>query len=113
MADLKTSDSLLDPVGAGYHPPIPESDQDLEVRELDTLTPELLNVRWSRDTGSPDEYENNDGNEKGTQDVPQKLRHVGFWHHDLVNVRLHVIKLWARTGMYYAGGMPGVSVDYH
>ncbi len=78
MADLKTSDSLLDPVGAGYHPPIPASDQDLEVREVDTLTPEFLNVRLSHDTGSLEDYENSDGDENGTQEVPQKLRHVGF-----------------------------------
>lgn len=26
-------------------------------------------------------------------------KHAGFWDHSMVNVRFHVIKLWARTGM--------------
>lgn len=27
-----------------------------------------------------------------------KPQHAGFWEHSMVNVRLHVLKLWTRTG---------------
>lgn len=28
----------------------------------------------------------------------EKSQHAGFWEHSMVNVRLHVLKLWVRTG---------------
>lgn len=42
----------------------------------------------------------------GSDDVEEEERmegrpkHAGFWEHSMVNVRLHVLKLWARTGTF-------------
>lgn len=90
------SSNRLDPVGTGAHPPVVQSDQELEVRELDTLNPGLLSL--NKTTTEAVEYNAASESESGQQDYDEKPRHVGFWHHDLVNVRLHVLKLWLRTG---------------
>lgn len=28
----------------------------------------------------------------------KKCDHAGFWDHSMINIRLHVLKLWAKTG---------------
>ena len=28
----------------------------------------------------------------------EKCDHAGFWDHAMINIRLHVLKLWAKTG---------------
>ena len=28
----------------------------------------------------------------------EKCDHAGFWDHSMINIRLHVLKLWAKTG---------------
>ena len=88
----------LDPVGTGSHPPVIESDRELEEREIDTLNPGLLGLTNTKTKTETAEYNASSESENGQQDYDEKPRHVGFWHHDLVNVRLHVIKLWLRTG---------------
>lgn len=42
-----------------------------------------------------DPMENDDEEKMEPSDRP---KHAGFWDHSMVNVRLHVLKLWARTG---------------
>ena len=91
------SSNRLDPVGTGSQPPVVESDRELEEREIDTLNPGLL-LNNTKTTSEATEYNTGSESESGQQDRDEKPRHVGFWHHDLVNVRLHVIKLWLRTG---------------
>ena len=90
------SSNRLDSAGAGANPPVVESDKELEVRELDTLNPGLLSL--NKETTETVGYNAASESESGQQDYDEKPRHVGFWHHDLVNVRLHVLKLWFRTG---------------
>ena len=94
------SSNRLDPVGTGSHPPVVESDREVELeeREIDTLNPGLLTLNNTKTTTEATEYNAGSESESGQQDHDEKPRHVGFWHHDLVNVRLHVIKLWLRTG---------------
>lgn len=88
----------LDPVGTGSQPPVIESDRELEERELDTLNPGLLTLNNTKTETETADYNVSSESENGQQNFDKKTRHVGFWHHDLVNVRLHVIKLWLRTG---------------
>ena len=92
------SSNRLDPVGTGSHPPVIESDRELEEREIDTLNPGLLTLNNTKTEIETAECNASSESENGQQNVDKKPRHVGFWHHDLVNVRLHVIKLWLRTG---------------
>ena len=92
MADLSTPDNKLDPVGAGYHPPQTEEDGEWQGGNHG-----LLKLRDTKDDSEGNETTANLGKLE-TQTDSEKPRHVGFWHHDMVNVRLHVIKLWARTG---------------
>lgn len=95
MSDL--ADTRLDPVRTGYHPSLverneEENERDDAVDNLDLLGAEKI------DTADVGDYNVESESEKGQQSGPEKVRHVGFWAHDLVNVRLHVIKLWCRTG---------------
>lgn len=46
----------------------------------------------TNEESSDDSDEQNHGESSGP---PQ---HAGFWDHSMVNVRMHVIKLWARDG---------------
>ena len=92
------SSNRLDPVGTGSHPPVVESDLELEEREVDTLNPGLLTLNNTKTATETTQYNAGSESESGQQDCDEKPRHVGFWHHDLVNVRLHVINLWLRTG---------------
>ena len=66
------TDSLLDTV-----------EDDKERREYEAIT---------RESSASTE-------ELGVEESSGPPRPTGFWHHSMVNVRLHVIKLWARTGM--------------
>ena len=92
------SSNRLDPVGTGLHPPVVEPDRELEEREVDTLNPGLLTLNNTKTTTETSEYNAGSESDSDQQHYDQKPGHVGFWHHDLVNVRLHVIKLWLRTG---------------
>lgn len=70
-----------------------------EVREYANITkhtlqqnqPSLSQVKTTEES-SDDSDEQNYGESSGP---PQ---HAGFWDHSMVNVRMHVIKLWARDG---------------
>ena len=88
----------LDPMGSGYRPPAAEiaagiAAEKEEERDTDHTNLDLLKVETTEENGETD-------SEKGQQQqgAGEKVRHVGFWSHELVNVRLHVIKLWSRTG---------------
>ena len=85
-------------------PPSPDSEQ-LEEREVDTLNPGLLGLDTSdatdtKETANEDEDNAETDSEKGKRqgNGNEQPRHAGFWHHDMVNVRLHVLHLWCRTG---------------
>ena len=101
------SSNRLDPVGTGSHPPVVDSDRELEEREVDTLNPGLLTLS-TKTTHEAAEYNAGSESESGQQEFDEKPRHVGFWHHDLVNVRLHVIKLWLRTGEKIPSNNPAI-----
>ena len=92
------SSNRLDPVGTGTHPPVVGTDGELEEREVDTLNPGLLGLNITKTETETAEYNAASESESGQQHYDEKPGPVGFWHHDLVNVRLHVIKLWLRTG---------------
>ena len=90
----------LDPVGSGYHPSASEiANEKEEERDTDHTNLDLLKVQTSETSGD-DEGNGQADTEKGQQQQGggEQIRHVGFWSHDLVNVRLHVLKLWFRTG---------------
>lgn len=96
---MKMSETRLDPVGAGYHPSVAETEANVKEAERDEAHDNLNLLDVEREkTASAEEYNAESESEKGQQDGNEKPRHVGFWSHELVNVRLHVIKLWCRTG---------------
>lgn len=58
----------------------------------------LQDTIYTKDTVAASEYHAGGKDENRWQGQDEKPRHVGFWHEELNNVRLHVLKLWARTG---------------
>lgn len=86
-------------------PPLAEtsSSEDLEEQDIqcnhDTNHSLLLqDTNYTKDTVAASQRPTGSENEKGPQGEGGMSGHVGFWHHELNNVRLHVLKLWARTG---------------
>ena len=58
----------------------------------------LQDTNFTKDTVAASEIPPRRDNEKASQPDGEKKQSVGFWHQELNNVRLHVIRLWARTG---------------
>ena len=79
------------------------SSGDLEVQEVDldhhiSHSLFLQDTNFTKDTVvAAEEFAKRKTEQEG-QENSEKTKHVGFWHQDLNNVRLHVLKLWARTG---------------
>ena len=87
----------LDPVGSGFHPPVVDRNEEEDERDNAVNNLALLDVQ-KQDTEVQEDYNAESESEKGQQSGPEKPGPVGFWSHDLVNVRLHVIFLWMKTG---------------
>ena len=87
----------LDPVGSGYHPSVANENEEEERDDYAANHLGLLDIQ-KEDTVDSKEYNAESESERGQQTGAEKPPHAGFWSHDLVNVRLHVIKLWCRTG---------------
>ena len=97
------SATQLDPVGTRHHPPIDRNEEanekaNEEEEERDDAINNLglLDIQ-KEDTVDTVEYNPESESEKGQQSAQGKPKHVGFWAHELNNVRLHVINLWFRT----------------
>ncbi|KAL9128586.1 MAG: hypothetical protein Q9175_007494 [Cornicularia normoerica] len=78
------------------------SSEDLEAQEIEishSMNHSLLlqDTNYTKDTVAASQPIPGGENEKRRQGDGEKPRHVGFWHAELNNVRLHVLKLWART----------------
>ena len=72
--------------------------QDIELNLSIHHTLLLQDTNYTKDTVAASEILPRRDNEKASQRDGEKQGSVGFWHQELNNVRLHVIKLWARTG---------------
>lgn len=93
------SASSIESAGVETPPPlaVSSSKEDQEERDFQLNHNLLLqDTNYTKDTVAGSEH--HVGGEKGLQGECEKPRHVGFWHQELNNVRLHVLKLWARTG---------------
>lgn len=92
------SASYVEPAGVETSPPLAVSSSREDLEEGDFQLNHCLLLQdtvYTKDTVAASEH--HVGGEKGWQDG-EKPRHVGFWHRELNNVRLHVLRLWARTG---------------
>ena len=85
-----------DPVGTRHRPPIDPNEEE-EERDDAINNLGLMDIQ-KEDTIDTVEYNPESESEKGQQPAQEKPKHVGFWAHELNNVRLHVIHLWVRTG---------------
>lgn len=50
------------------------------------------------------EQSSDDSDEQNQGEPSGPPQHAGFWDHSMINVRMHVLKLWARDGkieLYY------------
>ena len=93
------STSYFESIGVETTPPlaVSSSREDLEERDFQHNHKLMLqDTNYTKDTVAASEH--HVGGEKGWQGDGEKPGHVGFWHRELNNVRLHVLKLWARTG---------------
>ena len=88
---------------ASVSAPRSNSSVDLEVQEFDlehsiNHTLVLQDTNYTKDTVvAAEEFSRREIKEEELG-KSEEAKHVGFWHSDLNNVRLHVLKLWARTG---------------
>ena len=88
---------------ASVSAPESSSSVDLEVQEVD-LDHDinhglfLQDTNYTKDTVVAAEEFSRHGTKEEAQEKSEPAKHVGFWHPELNNVRLHVLKLWARTG---------------
>lgn len=73
-------------------------EQEIKFSHNNNHTLLLQDTNYTKDTVAASEHFPLGRNEKRRQGDGEKPRHVGFWHQELNNVRLHVLKLWARTG---------------
>lgn len=82
----------VDPLNVGNirHGPI----EPLEAVEYDKESQAF--GRITRTELEPEETVDVDAEEKARPNG--KPQHAGFWEQSMVNVRLHVLKLWTRTG---------------
>lgn len=76
------------------------SSDDLEVQEINldhSINHALLlrDISYTKDTVASEQLSRVTTVKQGNG---EEAKHVGFWHRDLNNVRLHVFKLWVRTG---------------
>lgn len=76
------------------------SSDDLEVQEINlehSINHAVLlrDISYTKDTVASEQLSRVTTVKQGDG---EEARHVGFWHRDLNNVRLHVFKLWVRTG---------------
>ncbi|KAL6720337.1 hypothetical protein ACLMJK_002258 [Lecanora helva] len=92
--------SQPNPTGLASHPPVVDKTEARNEQEEERDDAEdnfdLLDVQ-KQDTEVQEDYNPESESEKGQQSGGEKPRHVGFWSHELVNVRLHVIYLWFKT----------------
>ena len=87
----------LDPVGSGFHPPVVDRDEEEEESNSEINNVGLLDVQ-KQDTEVQEDCNAESESEKGQHSGAEDSSPVGFWSHELVNVRLHVIYLWLKTG---------------
>ena len=93
------SASYFNPADIETPPPVAVSSSSENLEENDpqlSLNLLLQDTNYTKDTVAASEY--HAGGEKRGQREDEKTSPVGFWHQELNNVRLHVLKLWARTG---------------
>ena len=88
---------------ASVSAPKSSSSVDLEVQEVDlehgiNHSLFLLDTNYTKDTVVAAEEGSRRGTKEEGKESSENAKHVGFWHPELNNVRLHVLKLWARTG---------------
>ena len=98
----------LDPLGGGYLRDGMEPNESAQNFLYDPIKSNISKIVTSG-TAKEDDSSLEQGSKVETQrDIDRTStiehahlsQHVGFWHHSMVNVRLHVLKLWARTGTY-------------
>ena len=99
------SASRFESINKAPHLPQAESSSsdDLEGQEVElnlSIHHSLLlqDTNYTKDTVAASEPLPRRDDEKASQRNGEKKSSVGFWHQELNNVRLHVIKLWTRTG---------------
>lgn len=74
-----------------------EASSPLELVEVDKENQNYASVIRTPATEVLDPMESSDVEEEERMEPSGRPKHAGFWHHSMVNVRLHVLKLWART----------------
>ncbi len=96
---MTTSSAKHDALGGGVMRDGMEPNSPLEVVEIDKVTQDYPDIKRTSINGInqlesvvTEQEEPEEGEPSGP------LEHAGFWDHSMVNVRLHVIKLWARDG---------------
>ena len=73
-------------------------EQDIQLNQTINHTLLLQDTNYTKDTVAASQHPTGSENEKGRHGGPGESGHVGFWHHEMNNVRVNVLKLWARTG---------------
>lgn len=75
-----------------------DANSPLELVEVDKENQNYASVIRTPATEVLDPLGSDDVDEEERMEPSGRPKHAGFWEHSMVNVRLHVLKLWARTG---------------
>ena len=74
----------------------------IELRQympISTMEPETADTKSNVVVSSPTDLSNVQSDEEAPFGYgKEKCDHAGFWDHSMINIRLHVLKLWAKTG---------------
>lgn len=95
---MTTSSAHHDSHGNGYLRDGMDANSPMELAESEKENHNYASVIQTPATEVLDPMGSNDVDEEERMETSGRPKHAGFWHHSMVNVRLHVLKLWARTG---------------
>lgn len=95
---MTTSLAHHDSHGDGYLRDGIDSNSPLELVESDKEDQNYASVIRTPATEVLDPMGSSDVDDEERMEPNGRPNHAGFWHPSMVNVRLHVLKLWARTG---------------
>lgn len=95
---MTTSSAHHDSHGDGYLRDGMEANSPLELVEVDKENQNYASVTRTPATEVLDPMESSDVEEEERMEPSGRPKHAGFWEHSMVNVRLHVLQLWTRTG---------------
>lgn len=97
---MTTSSAHHDSNGDSYLRDGMDANSPLESVDSEKESPNYASAVPTPATEVLDPIGSDNVDEEERMEPSERPNHAGFWEHSMVNVRLHVLKLWARTGTF-------------